>query len=278
MNDNLSPEMMGKLMKHGLMAETDKDAIAAAYTKYMHETEDGPTERKKVSEEYAKCMAKMAKDGLTTEESDEVGDQVNKMAKFDDEQKDMGKMAKEDLEEEEEEEEGEGAEKKKMKKMGKFQKNLISELASQNKIMADQIKSLEDERKRRESMERNKAAVAFAKQAILDGRAPQKAEADLIELAQLDMKKAERMIAQFNKGTYTVMQQYTQGGSTFGNAQAIQSLDLSGPDANQSSLANGQYLARGAKLSEMSKKIASEKKIPLSEAQIEVLKSHPNLY
>jgi hypothetical protein len=69
MNDNLSPEMMGKLMKHGLMAETDADQMRMAYEKYMSETEDGPTDRKMMADMYAKCMkkmAKMAKDGRYT--------------------------------------------------------------------------------------------------------------------------------------------------------------------------------------------------------------------
>lgn len=270
MNDTLSPDIMGKLMSHGLMAETDHEAMKAAYAKYMAETEDGPTERKKVAEEYAKCMARMEKDGLTDEEAAEVGDKINKMDKSkSDEQVDMAKM-------EHEEPDGDEPEEKKMKKMGKFQKEMISELSTQNKLLAERLARLEDEKKRREAAESYNAAVSFAKQAILDGRAPQKAEKDLIELAQVDMRKAERMIAQFDKGTYTVMSKWTSGGSPIGGDHANQQKNLSGTDANESFL--GKYLARGATLSQMSKKLATEKGIELAKAQLEILKQHPDLY
>jgi hypothetical protein len=63
-----------------------------------------------------------------------------------DEQIDMGKM-------EHEEPDGDEPEEKKMKKMGKFQKEMISELSTQNKLLAERLARLEDEKKRREAAE-----------------------------------------------------------------------------------------------------------------------------
>ena len=244
MNDMLSPEMMGKLMKHGLMAETDKDQMRAAYEKYMSETEDGPTDRKMMAEMYAKCMSKM----------------------------NMDEPKEKDMPDSMGHEEPDGDEQKMSKQIQSSQEKAVVALSKQLQEMKTHFE--EQEKKKAQAEERAKA-VAFAKQAVSDGRYPAEDEAELVNFALAGY--GERAIKPFPKGTFTVMKKWTQAGSPSGANQANQS----GISEKYSYLGTGgtlKVLARGKDLSTMAKQLSKEKGIPLGEAQREILKQNPDLY
>lgn len=264
MNDMLSPEMMGKLMKHGLMAETDKDQMRAAYEKYMAETDDGPNDRKMMADMYAKCMSKMG--------MDEPGDGTQ--AKMEKDEPGDGSQAKMGMDEPDGDEEKRG----KMSKVLAAQEKIFAQMNKEQAELQSRLKKLEDEK--RES-EQTAKAVAFARTAVRDGRWPAESESDLIALAKQGQELGEMAIRTFPKGKFTVMQKWTSGGSSPGTSANHSSFGL---DQNTSYF--GNMPVRGQSLSAMSKKLIEGKSFSnpieaqkaLAEAQRKILKDNPGLY